>query len=35
MSFYYRDDNWSDDESDVEFDSIHKHEEHTHSEIIH
>ncbi len=35
VSFYYRDDDWSDDESDVKFNSIHKHEEHTHSEIIH
>jgi hypothetical protein len=35
MSIYYSDDDWSDDESDVKFDSIHKHEEHTHSEIIH
>jgi hypothetical protein len=35
LSFYYRDDDWSDDESDVEFDSIHKHEEYSHSDIIH
>jgi hypothetical protein len=35
MSFYYRYDDWSEDESDVEFDSMHKHEEHLHSEIIH
>jgi hypothetical protein len=34
MSFHCRDDDWSDDESDVEFDSIHKHEEYSHSEII-
>jgi hypothetical protein len=35
MSFYCRDDDWSDDESDVEFDSMHEHEEYSHSEIIH
>jgi hypothetical protein len=35
MSFYYRNDDWSEDESDVEFDNMHKHEEHLHSEIIH
>ncbi len=31
MSFYYRNDDWSEDESDVKFDSMHKHEEHLHS----
>jgi hypothetical protein len=35
MSFYCRDDDWSDDENDVEFDSMHKHEEYSHSEMIH
>ncbi len=35
MSFYCRDDDWIDDESDVEFDSMQKHEEYSHSEIIH
>jgi hypothetical protein len=35
MSFYCRDDDWGDDESDVEFDSMHEHEEYSHSEIIH
>jgi hypothetical protein len=35
MSFYYRNDDWSEDESDVEFDSMHKHEKHLHSKIIH
>ncbi len=35
MSFYYRNDDWSEDESDVKFDSMHEHEEHSHSEIIH
>ncbi len=35
MSFYCRDDDWSDDKSDVKFDSMHKHEEYSHSEIIH
>jgi hypothetical protein len=35
MSFYYRDDNWNDDESDSDFDNMHKHEEYSHSEIIH
>jgi hypothetical protein len=35
MSFYYRDDNWNDDESDSDFDYVHKHEEYSHSEIIH
>jgi hypothetical protein len=31
MSFYCRDDDWSDDESDVKFDSMHKHEEYSYS----
>jgi hypothetical protein len=35
MSFYCRDDDWSDDESDADFDSMHEHEEYSHSEIIH
>ncbi len=35
MSFYYRDDNWNDDESDSDFVNMHKHEEYLHSEIIH
>ncbi len=35
MSFYCRDDDWGDDESDADFDSMHKHEEYSHSEIIH
>jgi hypothetical protein len=35
MSFYCRDDDWSDDESDVKFKSMHEHEEYSHSEIIH
>jgi hypothetical protein len=35
MSFYCRDDDWSDDESDVKFNSMHEHEEYSHSEIIH
>jgi hypothetical protein len=35
MSLYCRDDDWSDDESDVKFDSMHKHEEYSYSEIIH
>jgi hypothetical protein len=35
MSFYCRDDDWSDDESDADFDSMHKHKEYSHSEIIH
>jgi hypothetical protein len=35
MSFYYRNDYWSEDESDVKFDSMHKHKEHSHYEIIH
>jgi hypothetical protein len=35
MSFYYRNNDWSEDESDVKLDSMHKHEEHLHSEIIH
>ncbi len=34
MSFYYRDDDWSDDVSDADFNSMHKHEEYSHSEII-
>ncbi len=35
MSFNYRNDDWSEDESDVEFNSMHKHKEHLLSEIIH
>jgi hypothetical protein len=35
MSFYCRDDDWSDDESDADWDSMHKHEEYSHSEIKH
>ncbi len=36
MSFYCRDDDWNDDESDSDFDkNMHKHEEYSHSEIIH
>ncbi len=35
MSFYYRDDDWNDDESDSDFNYMHKHEEYSHSEIIH
>ncbi len=35
MSFYYRNDDWNEDESDIKFNSMHKHEEHSHSEIIH
>jgi hypothetical protein len=35
MSFYYRNDDWNEDESYVGFDSMHKHKEHLHSEIIH
>ncbi len=35
MSFYCRDDDWSDDESDADFDSMHEYEEYSHSEIIH
>jgi hypothetical protein len=35
MSFYYRDDDWNDDERDSDFDYMHKHEEYSHSEIIH
>ncbi len=35
MSFYYRDDDWNDDKSDSDFDYMHKHEEYSHSEIIH
>jgi hypothetical protein len=35
MSFYSRDDDWNDDESDSDFDNMHKHEEYSHSEIIH
>ncbi len=35
MSFYYRDDNWNDDESDSDFNNMHNHEEYSHSEIIH
>ncbi len=35
MSFYYRDDDWNDDESDSDFDYMQEHEEYSHSEIIH
>ncbi len=35
MSFYYRDDDWNDDESDSDFDFMHEHEEYSHSEVIH
>ncbi len=35
MSFYCRDDDWSDDKSDADLDSVHKHEEYSHCEIIH
>jgi hypothetical protein len=35
MSFYYRDDDWNDDESDSDFNNMHEHEEYSHSEIIH
>jgi hypothetical protein len=35
MSFHYRNDDWSEDESYVKFDSMHKHNKHSHSEIIH
>ncbi len=32
MSFYCRDDDWSDNESNADFNSMHKHEEYSHSE---
>ncbi len=32
--FCCRDDDWSDDESDSDFDNMHKHDEYSHSEII-
>ena len=35
MSFYYRDNNWNNDESDSDFDYMQEHEEYSHSEIIH
>jgi hypothetical protein len=35
MFFYYRDDDWNDDESDSDFDNMHKNEEYSRSEIIH
>ena len=34
LFFYCRDYDWSDDESDSDFDNIHQHDEYSHSEII-
>jgi hypothetical protein len=34
LFFFHRDDDWSDDESDSDFDNTHEHDEYSHSEII-
>ena len=34
LFFYCRDYDWSDDESDSDFDNMHQHDEYSHSEII-
>ena len=34
LFFFQRDDDWSDDESDLDFDNMHEHDEYSHSEII-
>ena len=34
LFFFIREDEWSDDESDLDFDNMHEHDEYSHSEII-